>query len=635
MINKINFSLMNFLQTLFKTSDDRFKWLPIVAIIFIIIFSIGAGLLIGGFLTYQNKFYPNTKIGNINISHRTMAQAQEIINKASQEITNNGIPLISADQQTQFKLTSNLSATDPDLSRTLFNLDANSTLLQAWNDQHQKPSFQFLLKCITKTFSGWHYKAITNINNEEVVTTLKDTFERTTTLAKSSTINFSTVPPTINLGTSGTLIDYNALIKMINLQLENLDNSQIIVKSQPTKEPVNNNQLSETLLKQLTNIASSSPTIIVNYEDESWKLPFASYKNWLTLDNSSDTITINLDKELATPFWEDIKKDIDKPIKNARFKISNGRVQEFQSSDNGVTFNTNQTLALINDNLNNEQLNPVTAVVDFEKSSINNQDVNDLGITEIIGVGRSNFKGSPKNRRWNIATGAKAINGILVPPQQEFSLIKTLGAIDASTGYLPELVIKGNQTIPEFGGGLCQIGTTVFRATLNTGLNITERRNHSYRVSYYEPAGTDATIYDPKPDFRFKNDTNSHVLIQAYIQGDEVVVEYWGTKDGRQVAPIKPTIYNIVSPGPVQLIETDTLKPGEKKCIESAHAGADAYFDYIVTYANGEEKKERFSSHYVPWRQKCLIGKTATPIPDPNATPTSTTPVESPVPVTN
>jgi hypothetical protein len=81
-----------------------------------------------------------------------------------------------------------------------------------------------------------------------------------------------------------------------------------------------------------------------------------------------------------------------------------------------------------------------------------------------VAIGTSNFKGSPVNRRHNIAVGAASVNGTLIAPGEEFSLLKTLGDIDAAAGYKPELVIKGGKTLPEFGGGLCQIGTTAFRA---------------------------------------------------------------------------------------------------------------------------------------------------------------------------
>ena len=139
---------------------------------------------------------------------------------------------------------------------------------------------------------------------------------------------------------------------------------------------------------------------------------------------------------------------------------------------------------------------------------------------------------------------------------------------------------------------------------------IVERRNHSYRVVYYEPAGTDATIYDPAPDFKFKNDTPNNLLITTQIQGDNALFFVWGTSDGRVTSSTKPRIYNIVSPPPKKLIPTTDLPVGKIKCTESAHAGADASFDYAVAYADGTYKKETFTSHYIPWGAVCLVGST-------------------------
>ena len=103
-------------------------------------------------------------------------------------------------------------------------------------------------------------------------------------------------------------------------------------------------------------------------------------------------------------------------------------------------------------------------------------------------------------------------------------------------------------------------------------------------------------------------------MIIARIEGDDLIYEFWGTKDGRQVTlPEKAKVYNIISPGPVKYIETDELKPGEKKRVERAISGADAEFDYIVLYPNGEEKKTTFYSRYVAWPEVWLVGR------DPNA----------------
>jgi len=187
--------------------------------------------------------------------------------------------------------------------------------------------------------------------------------------------------------------------------------------------------------------------------------------------------------------------------------------------------------------------------------------------------------------------------------------LEAIGNVDAEAGYKEELVIKGDRTVPEFGGGLCQIATTVFRATLDAGLPVLVRQNHSYRVPYYEPPiGIDATIYSPNPDFKFSNDTPGAILIQARIEGDNLIFEFWGTKDGRVIERTDPVVTNIVQPPAAKTIETEDLPVGVKKCTERAHAGADASFTYTVTYTDGRKETKVFRSHYRAWQEVCAIG---------------------------
>ena len=106
-------------------------------------------------------------------------------------------------------------------------------------------------------------------------------------------------------------------------------------------------------------------------------------------------------------------------------------------------------------------------------------------------------------------------------------------------------MIKENKTIAEFGGGLCQVSTTAFRAALLAGLPIVEREEHAYRVRYYEwpyGPGVDATIYPPHPDLKFKNDTGNWILIQTRVEGTKLYFDFYGTKAGRRGQINKPQI---------------------------------------------------------------------------------------------
>lgn len=409
---------------------------------------------------------------------------------------------------------------------------------------------------------------------------------------------------------SGQTFDFALAMTETKKQITNLENQDIILQVKVDEPNIKQAELE----KLKTNILKTKDLgkFNLSFEEEKWEVKNTSWQKWLSAKYKDKKIYLGFDKDLVEKYFDlnGIKEKIEVPVQDARFQVVNGRVKEFATSRKGVVLDWDNIIKTLEEKLADEDLNIVLATKEIEPK-ITNSNVNGLGITEIVGTGTSDFTGSPKNRVHNINVGADALNGLLIAPQEEFSLLNALGEIDGEHGYLQELVIKDNKTIPEFGGGLCQIGTTVFRGALSSGLPITQRRNHSYRVSYYEPAGTDATIYSPWPDFRFMNDTEKYILIQTRIEGTKLFFDFWGTKDGREVIMTEPVIYNIVKPPEKKVIKTTDLAPGQTKCTERAHNGADARFDYTVKYPNQSEAKEvTFYSHYVPWQEVCLLGVT-------------------------
>ncbi len=275
---------------------------------------------------------------------------------------------------------------------------------------------------------------------------------------------------------------------------------------------------------------------------------------------------------------------------------------------------------------------------------INSQSITNLGIKERIAVSTTDFKGSPNNRVENIRLGTRLFNGIILSPGEQFSAVKSLGRIDESAGFKPELVIKQDQLVPEVGGGLCQVSSTLFRAALNAGLPIDERRNHRFRVSYYEArpsvidpedyvtntaktlVGLDATIYDPAPDFKFTNDTGKHLLIVGKLEGTRLTFELFGSKDGRQVSIEGPFITSN-SPAPTEIVYIDepNLPLGQTKLKEKAHGATKAYFKYSVKRGGETLQNKTFTSSYTAWQAKYYRGTGAAgAIPSPTATPTAT-----------
>jgi vancomycin resistance protein YoaR len=245
-------------------------------------------------------------------------------------------------------------------------------------------------------------------------------------------------------------------------------------------------------------------------------------------------------------FISNIADNMDKDPVNAKFKMEADGTISFTPDEKGMQLDVPKSIQLLSEILTSnepfEDSKEVALPFNVSDPEIKSSDVNSMGINTLIGEGTSNFRGSPKNRIFNINVATEKFNGVLIKPGEEFSFVGTLGPVDGEHGYAPELVIKQDRTEPEFGGGICQVSTTAFRAAINSGLKITARRNHAYPVAYYNPQGMDATVYIPKPDLKFINNTPSNILIQTKIEGTQLTFQFFGTSDGRKTEVIGPKI---------------------------------------------------------------------------------------------
>jgi vancomycin resistance protein YoaR len=221
--------------------------------------------------------------------------------------------------------------------------------------------------------------------------------------------------------------------------------------------------------------------------------------------------------------------------KNAKFGMAeDGSIITVEKSENGIAIDEPTIVAAIEESIRAGS-GTTFIPVQTRKPEISSDSLESLGIRELVAEGKTNFAGSPKNRIHNIRRALEQFEGLIIRPEEEFSFVKYLGEVDGAHGYLPELVIKYNKTEPEFGGGICQVSSTIFRAAINAGLKITARKNHAYPVRYYKPYGMDATIYIPNPDLRFTNNTRNAILVLSSIENSTLTFRFYGTKDGRQV----------------------------------------------------------------------------------------------------
>ncbi|MEX2052889.1 MAG: VanW family protein, partial [Candidatus Paceibacterota bacterium] len=177
--------------------------------------------------------------------------------------------------------------------------------------------------------------------------------------------------------------------------------------------------------------------------------------------------SIRLSEEKILGFLENLNEEITIAPVDAKFKLENDVIVEFIPPKNGQALNIAESYKNIVDAISNTTANMqdtirISLIVDEIAPEISLSNINDLGINALLGHGESDFMGSSNSRAHNINVSSKIFNGILLKPGEEFSFNTLLGEVDGTTGYLPELVIKSGQLIPEYGGGVCQVSTTVF-----------------------------------------------------------------------------------------------------------------------------------------------------------------------------
>jgi vancomycin resistance protein YoaR len=435
-------------------------------------------------------------------------------------------------------------------------------------------------------------------------------------------IDLPAIPPTIEIvasasskniviteGQPGRKIDQDKVISKILSDFGQLQSEPIILEATVTFPPIDKKMIQDTKARAEKLLGKK---IVLFFGKDSWEIQEKELVNFLSFYGGWD-------KEKITDYTEGFAQSIDRPPQNALFNFAGGRVLEFKPGMDGLTLDQEKTIKLITQALQdlekNQQNNlvKVNLPVSSTKPSVSTEQVNTFGIKQLIGEGKSWFYGSIAARIYNIKLAASKINGVLVAPGETFSLNQAIGDISAATGFQQAYVIQEGRTVLGDGGGVCQVSTTVFRTVLDAGLPVEERHAHAYRVGYYEynsAPGLDATIFYPTDDFKFKNDTPAHILIQTVVDTSQslIKVQFYGTQDGRQVTISPSKVWDQVPPPPDLYQDDPTLPQGTVKQVDWRAWGAKVAFDWKVV-RNGQNLQERtFYSQYKPWQAIFLRG---------------------------
>lgn len=263
------------------------------------------------------------------------------------------------------------------------------------------------------------------------------------------------------------------------------------------------------------------------------------------------------------------------------------------------------------------------------------------------------------NRNNNIRQACDNMNGTILNPGDTFSFNEIVGQRTAENGFKEATVILGGQYEQGLGGGICQVSTTLYNAVMKANLEVVERNSHAW-PSDYIAYGLDATVDWPNLDFKFKNDSDSQIVVVAYWDSSDsrVHCEIYGHKlpEGKYIELETETV-STVSPGANEYIEDKELPVGQTKTVRAAHTGMTIKV-YKVWYDKDDNEIDRYeyqTTTYRPYGTRIAVGTlnpdgsyatfdkstgeitspimTVTPTPTETPTPTPAQETATPTPV--
>jgi vancomycin resistance protein YoaR len=324
-----------------------------------------------------------------------------------------------------------------------------------------------------------------------------------------------------------------------------------------------------------------------------------------------DRIAVTLDQDMIARRIRQIADETEKPGTRPRVAWNNGDLKIVKPGKPGLRLDEVRARDMV-----------IAAVMGRDRTlelpmvptdpPVTEANLHQLGIRELVSIGKSDFTGSAAYRIHNIGVGMQLLNGLLIAPGEEFSFNKNIGQINAANGFVEGAAIIQNRTQQEFGGGICQDSTTLFRAAFWAGLPITERWGHSFYISWYDKyalgprgngPGLDATIFTGGPDLKFINDTGAWLLIQAWSNPKTGVaqIELYGTKPNRTVDLTHKVYDHTPAPSEPVFVADPKVPRGTIKHTDKARGGMTIDVYRLVVENGAPRPPELFRTRFRPW----------------------------------
>ena len=289
-------------------------------------------------------------------------------------------------------------------------------------------------------------------------------------------------------------------------------------------------------------------------------------------------------EQAVKTYVEKLAEEYNRDAEEGDITFANG-YPEVTGGETGIAVNVDQSVSTIMKALEGDGTE-LTVVAEVQKPSVTKEELSQ--VKDVLGTATT-YYGSSYERNTNVEVGASKINGTLIMPGETFSVTAAVTPFNADNGYYPAPSYESGQVVDTYGGGICQVSTTLYNAVLKAELQVDERHNHTMLVSYVDPS-KDAAIAEGLMDFVFTNNTDAPIYIYGVGYQGTLNFTIYGheTRDpNRSISFRSETLSQTDASTNVKLVAKSDQNIGYLNQTQSAHQGLEAVLWKDIVNADG------------------------------------------------
>ena len=397
-------------------------------------------------------------------------------------------------------------------------------------------------------------------------------------------------------GQAGLLVDRQAALRLVRDALLEMDRNPVVlplvnVEPQPDATALQAlRDSAERLIRAPVVLESTQPPIKI-------RLTRSELGHLIAMQRDTQAFRVVFDANALAQQLRARHISLDLPAKNATLALGAGNRFSVVPESVGYHISESKLAARLLEAASDSSRRGTIDVEAGEPAKLKAADVEQLGIRELMGTFTTRHP-CCQPRVQNIHRIADLLDGVIVLPGETFSVNESVGPRSVARGFVMAPSIEDGEMVETIGGGVSQFATTFYNALLRAGLEIVERRAHTYWFDRY-PMGHEATLSIPKPDLVFRNDTKSGVLIKTEYTEKSITVKLYGDMEGRKVAFGVSGMQEVEQPSIERLPNAD-ISPDKEHTKSGGRIGWSVMTWRTVTLANGEQKKDERKVTYKP-----------------------------------